>query len=50
MSVGMEGPLDAPMPNGMVWNMVYDANAPSGVVPSITHDELWQRVSSEFSA
>src|SRR5215469_1299549 len=26
-SVGMEGPLDEPMPNGMVWNMVYDANA-----------------------
>ena len=22
MSVGMDGPLDTPMPNGMVWNMV----------------------------
>jgi mannonate dehydratase len=27
MSVGMEGPFDTPIPNGMVWNMVYDANA-----------------------
>src|ERR1041385_5933182 len=22
-SVGMDGPLDTPMPNGMVWNMIY---------------------------
>jgi mannonate dehydratase len=43
MSVGMEGPLDEPMPKGMVWNMVYDANAPKGLVPPITHDELWHR-------
>ncbi len=34
MSVGMEGPLDEPMPNGMVWNMVYDAKAPKGFVPA----------------
>ena len=44
MSVGMEGPLDAPMPNGMVWNMVYDPNAPAGIVPSITQEELWRRL------
>jgi mannonate dehydratase len=43
MSVGMEGPLDEPMPNGMVWNMVYDPNAPKGSVPSITPPELWRR-------
>jgi len=44
MSVGMEGPLDTPMPNGMVWNMVYDPNAPAGVVSTISHDELWRRL------
>ena len=33
-AVGMAGPLDQPLPNGMVWNMVYDWNAASGVVPS----------------
>ena len=49
MSVGMEGPLDEPMPNGMVWNMVYDPNAPKGFVPPITPDELWRRL-AEFSA
>jgi mannonate dehydratase len=46
-SVGMEGPYDTPMFNGMVWNMVYDPAAPAGTVPAVTHDELWRRV-SEF--
>jgi mannonate dehydratase len=46
MSVGMEGPLDTPMPNGMVWNMVYDPNVPKGSVPSITQEELWRRLES----
>ncbi len=43
-SVGMEGPYDVPMPKGMVWNMVYDENAPAGVLEPITHDELWRRL------
>ncbi len=43
-SVGMEGPYDLPMPRGMVWNMVYDEHAPSGVLESITHEELWRRL------
>ena len=46
MSVGMEGPLDEPMPNGMVWNMIYDANAPKGHVPAVTPDELWRRLAN----
>src|SRR5204863_4940234 len=44
ISVGMDGPLDAPMPNGMVWNMVCDSNAPTGVVAAITEEELWRRL------
>jgi mannonate dehydratase len=44
MSVGMEGALDTPMPNGMVWNMVYDEAAPAGNIPGITHEELWRRM------
>jgi mannonate dehydratase len=43
-SVGMEGPYDTPMPNGMVWNMIYDPEAPAGNVPPISHDELWRRL------
>jgi mannonate dehydratase len=44
VSVGMDGPLDTPMPQGMVWNMIYDPNAPKGTFSSITHDELWRRL------
>jgi mannonate dehydratase len=44
VSVGMDGPLETPMPNGMVWNMVYDPNAPEGSVLSTTHEELWLRL------
>ena len=43
-SVGLDGPLDEPMPRGMVWNMVYDPHAPAGTVPSITSEELWRRL------
>ncbi len=42
-SVGMDGPFDAPMPNGMAWNMVVDEHAPAGVVPPVSHEELWLR-------
>ena len=44
VSVGMDGSNDTPIPNGMVWNMVYDENAPEGTIPHITHDELWTRL------
>jgi len=32
-----------PIPLGQVWNMTYDPNAPDGVMPQITADELWKR-------
>ncbi|QCX40409.1 TIM barrel protein [Aureibaculum algae] len=44
VSVGMDGGDDTPIPNGMVWNMVYDENAPEGTLPKINHDELWNRL------
>ena len=43
-SVGMDGPVDTPISNGTVWNMIYDQIAPAGVLPTITHDELWSRL------
>ncbi len=44
-SVGMDGTVDqTPIPNGMVWNMVYDKKAPTGTVPRVSHDELWKRL------
>ena len=46
-TVGMNG-LDesstTPVPNGMVWNMIYDPDAPAGALPEISHDELWRRL------
>jgi mannonate dehydratase len=45
LTVGMDGPADdLPIPNGTVWNMVYDVDAPTGTLPSISHDELWRRL------
>jgi mannonate dehydratase len=32
-----------PIPNGMIWNMIYDRKAPRGNVPSVSPDELWER-------
>jgi mannonate dehydratase len=46
LSVGLEGyseALDTPIPKGMVWNMVYDVNAPEGNVETISHIELIKR-------
>lgn len=45
LTVGMDGPADEePIPNGMVWNMVYDPHAPAGTLPAISHEELWRRL------
>jgi len=35
---------DVPMPNGMVWNMIYDPSAPKGVVPPVSSTEIWERL------
>src|SRR3954462_13658110 len=46
-SVGVEGPYDLPMPNGLAWNMVVDPTAPSrntGTIPSATPEQLWSRL------
>lgn len=49
-AVGVDGPFDKPMPNGMVWNMMYECAAPPGVVPSATPDQLWQRLKDFLDA
>jgi mannonate dehydratase len=46
-TVGMRGIDEAnstPLPRGMVWNMIYDRDAPEGVQEEIGHDELWKRL------
>ena len=49
-AVGMDGPFDKPMPNGMAWNMVYDRNAAPGTVPSATPEQLWSRLQDFLDA
>lgn len=49
-AVGMDGPFDEPLPNGMVWNMIYDRHAPPGTVPPATPDQLWQRLKDFLDA
>jgi mannonate dehydratase len=45
ITVGMDGAADdVPVANGTVWNMVYDPHAVPGVLPSISHEELWRRL------
>jgi mannonate dehydratase len=43
-SVGMDGPVDTPIPNGVVWNMTYDTHAPAGFLPQVTREQLWNRL------
>lgn len=42
LAVGIDGPseaLSAPIPNGMVWNMIYDTDAPKGVLKTINANQ-----------
>jgi mannonate dehydratase len=44
ITLGMDGPADdAPIPNGMIWNMIYDRDA-VGTLSPISHEELWDRL------
>ncbi len=41
---GPGGPRETPIPNGQVWNMVYDPDAAPGFIPPTDHAQLWSRV------
>ena len=43
ISVAMDKVDETPVPNGMIWNMVYDPNAPEGHLDRISHEQLWKR-------
>ena len=49
-SACMEAVDQTPVPNGMVWNMIYDEQASTGTVPNISHEELWQRLHAFLEA
>lgn len=35
---------DSPIPNGTIWNMVYDPDAPAGFLEPVTVERLWQNL------
>lgn len=43
-------PVQTPIPNGTVWNMLYDLEAPAGTVGTVTRDQLWQRLADFLEA
>ncbi len=42
--LGDNGPKETPIPNGEIWNMLYDPDAPDGVIEPFGSDELWRRL------
>jgi mannonate dehydratase len=45
LTLGMDGPADDELvPNGVVWNMIYDQTAQAGTMPPVSHEELWRRL------
>ena len=47
ISVGFQasgGPKETPIPNGQIWNMVYDLDSPPGNVGTVSSRQIWQRV------
>ncbi len=43
-SVAFLNPEQTPVPNGTIWSVVYDRNAPPGTVAPTTQEQLWERV------
>jgi len=48
-AVGMDGPVNDPVPAGMVWNMWYDTKQ-HGTMPATTSEQLWQRCQDFLNA
>jgi mannonate dehydratase len=40
--LGPDGPAETSIPNGMVWNLVYNAEVPEGTAGRVTQEKLWQ--------
>jgi mannonate dehydratase len=48
VSVGFHNPDQTPIPNGMVWNMIYDVNGfdpegKHGTIAPVSHEVIWER-------
>jgi len=45
-----QAPPQDPIPNGTVWNTVYDQQAAPGTIGPVTEDEFWQRLGDFLTA
>jgi len=48
--LGPDGPEETEIPQGMVWNMVYDPEASAGTIGAVTPEQLWQRLADFLEA
>ncbi|MBN9657705.1 MAG: mannonate dehydratase [Acidobacteria bacterium] len=48
--LGPDGPAERPIPNGQVWNMIYDPEAGPGTVGTVTTEQLWGRLEDFLKA
>lgn len=39
-----QAPAQTPIPNGSVWNMVFDEAAPPGYLPEVSSEQIWGRL------
>ncbi len=37
-------PEQTPIPNGQIWNMMYDPDPPPGTVPPVSSEQIWERL------
>jgi mannonate dehydratase len=44
------GPEETPIPNGQVWNLTYDPDAPAGSIPPVTTEQLWANLTDFLQA
>lgn len=49
-AVGMDGPVDDPVPAGMIWNMQLGDRVGPGSIPPCTSEELWGRLADFHAA
>ncbi len=42
-TAAFHNPNQTPIQKGMVWNMVYDPNAPEGTIGEVTAEQIWSR-------
>jgi len=45
-----QAPPQDPIPNGTVWNTVYDKDAPAGNIGTVSEEQLWQRLTDFLTA